>query len=87
MMDVLYEGWMILAALIPSIGLLFLFWVILKHFIEGDRRERAAIRQWEAEQDAAQAAVAPPTADTGDAPQESSKRADEGATGPVDPRG
>ncbi len=49
--DLLHEGWMILAALIPSIGLLFLFWVILKNFVEGDRRERAAIRRWEAEQD------------------------------------
>jgi hypothetical protein len=43
---------MVLAALLPSIGLLFLFWVILKHVIEGDRRERAALRRWEAEQDA-----------------------------------
>ncbi|AXH97176.1 hypothetical protein [Ornithinimicrobium avium] len=49
--ELLREGWMILAALIPSIGLLFLFWMILKHFVEGDRRERAAIRRWEAEQD------------------------------------
>ncbi|GAA1174572.1 hypothetical protein GCM10009584_14790 [Ornithinimicrobium humiphilum] len=56
--DLLHEGWMILAALIPSIGLLFLFWVILKHLIEGDRRERAAIRRWEAEQDAAERAAA-----------------------------
>ncbi len=52
-MGALHEGWMIVAALIPSIGLLFLFWVILKHLLEGDRRERAAIRRWEAEQDAA----------------------------------
>nr|WP_122261414.1 hypothetical protein [Ornithinimicrobium cerasi] len=43
---------MILAALLPSIGLLFLFWVILKHIVEGDRRERAALRRWEAERDA-----------------------------------
>ncbi|WP_431473495.1 hypothetical protein [Ornithinimicrobium sp. W1665] len=43
---------MVLAALIPSAGLLFLFWVILKHLVEGDRRERAALRRWEAEQDA-----------------------------------
>jgi hypothetical protein len=57
-MDVLHDGWMILAALIPSIGLLFLFWVIIKHLVEGDRRERAAIRRWEAEQDAARAARA-----------------------------
>lgn len=48
----LHDWWMVLAALLPSIGLLFLFWVILKHVIEGDRRERAALRRWEAEQDA-----------------------------------
>jgi hypothetical protein len=45
MSDVLYEGWMILAALLPSIGLLYLFFVIIKHMIEGDRRERAAQRE------------------------------------------
>ena len=45
--DLLHSGWMILAALLPSIGLLFLFWVILKHIVEGDRRERAALREWE----------------------------------------
>lgn len=43
--DLLHEGWMILAALLPSIGLLYLFFVIIKHMIEGDRRERAALRQ------------------------------------------
>ncbi|MGC5582825.1 hypothetical protein ACPYOC_00580 [Ornithinimicrobium sp. W1665] len=48
----LHDSWMVLAALIPSAGLLFLFWVILKHLVEGDRRERAALRRWEAEQDA-----------------------------------
>lgn len=45
MSGVLYEGWMILAALLPSIGLLYLFFVIIKHMVEGDRRERAAQRQ------------------------------------------
>ncbi|GAA5167026.1 hypothetical protein [Ornithinimicrobium tianjinense] len=50
-MGILYDGWMILAALLPSIGLLFLFWVILKHIVEGDRRERAALREWEAQRD------------------------------------
>ena len=43
--DLLHEGWMILAALLPSIGLLYLFFVIIKHMVEGDRRERAALRQ------------------------------------------
>ena len=53
----LHDWWMVLAALLPSIGLLFLFWVILKHVIEGDRRERAALRRWEAEQDAQERAA------------------------------
>lgn len=82
---VLYEGWMILAALIPSIGLLFLFWVILKHFLEGDRRERAAIRRWEEEQDAAKAAGAgSPTGE--DAPStELSERPGAAEKKPLDP--
>ena len=46
------EAWWFLSALIPSIGLLFLFWVILKHILEGDRRERAALRAAEQAQDA-----------------------------------
>lgn len=41
--------WPILAALIPSAGLLFLFFFILKRILEADRRERAAERKWEAE--------------------------------------
>ena len=55
MSSFLFDSWMVLAALIPSAGLLFLFWVILKHLVEGDRRERAALRRWEAEQDAKEA--------------------------------
>ncbi len=35
------------AALLPTIGMLYLFWVIMKHILEGDRRERAAQREWE----------------------------------------
>ncbi|ANS78848.1 hypothetical protein SGUI_1452 [Serinicoccus hydrothermalis] len=53
MSGLLYEGWMILAALLPSIGLLYLFYVVMKHVVEGDRRERAALRAAEqAERDA-----------------------------------
>lgn len=51
-MEVWDSTWPIVAALLPSIGLLYLFWVIMKHILEGDRRERAAQRLWEAEQDA-----------------------------------
>lgn len=52
MSELLHEGWMILAALLPSIGLLFLFFVIVKHMIEGDRRERAAQRELDQQESA-----------------------------------
>ncbi len=45
--------WPYIAALIPTVGLAYLFYVVMKHIIEGDRRERAAQREWEAEQAAA----------------------------------
>ncbi len=48
-MGPLEGAWGVLAALLPSLGLLYLFWVIMKHILEGDRRERAAQRLWEAE--------------------------------------
>jgi len=54
-MDLLQSTWGIVAALLPTIGLLYLFWVVMTHIIEGDRRERAAQRVWEAEEDAAAA--------------------------------
>ena len=84
-MGALYEGWMILAALIPSIGLLFLFWVILKHILEGDRRERAAIRRWEAEQDSAQRAAEAPKKHAGDAAEEFSDKRGKGTEAPGGP--
>ena len=40
-----------LVALIPSVGVLFLFVVVLKAMLEGDRRERAAQARLEREQD------------------------------------
>lgn len=42
---ILHQGWMVLAALLPSIGLLYLFFVIIRHIVEADRRERAALRE------------------------------------------
>ena len=57
-MGFLDSTWGIVAALLPSIGLLYLFWGIMKHILEGDRRERAAQRLWEAQQDAAAAVKA-----------------------------
>ena len=42
-----------LLALIPSIGVLFLFVVAIKAMLEGDRRERTAQARWDKEHDAA----------------------------------
>jgi hypothetical protein len=40
-----------LGALLPSAGVAFLFYLIIKAMLEGDRRERLAHSQWEAEQE------------------------------------
>jgi hypothetical protein len=43
--------WPYIAALIPSVGVGVLFWVVIKNMIEGDRKERLAHSQWEREQE------------------------------------
>lgn len=43
--------WPYIAALIPSVGIGVLFWIVIKNMLEGDRRERLAHSQWEAEQE------------------------------------
>lgn len=49
------SGWMpYAAALLPSIGVGYLFYVIIKNLLEGDRNERAAMARWEKEQDRSQ---------------------------------
>lgn len=45
------QVWPYIAALIPSAGVGFLFYVVMKNVIEGDRNERLAQARWEAEQD------------------------------------
>jgi len=45
------ELWLVLAALLPTAGVAFLFYVVIKAMIEGDRRERRAHSQWLAEHD------------------------------------
>ena len=40
--------WPYLAAIIPSVGVGILFYVVIKNMIEGDRKERLAHSQWEA---------------------------------------
>jgi len=46
--------WPYLAALLPTILVAILFYFLVKSMLEGDRRERLAQRQFEAEQDRAQ---------------------------------
>ena len=36
------------AALLPTIGILFLFYVVIRNVMEADRRERRAQAQWDA---------------------------------------
>lgn len=72
----LYDSWMILAALLPSIGLLFLFWVILKHIVEGDRRERAALREERAHREAETGKAAVSRSETGTPSEGPVKRPD-----------
>ncbi len=48
-MSVLHAAWPYIAALIPFLGGLFVFYVIMRHIVESDRRERIAQRKWEAE--------------------------------------
>ena len=51
MNDLFASVWPYVAALLPTVGILWLFIVMMKHIVEGDRRERAAVARWEAEQD------------------------------------
>jgi len=40
-----------LGALLPSAGVAFLFYVVIKAMLEGDRNERLAHSRWEADQE------------------------------------
>lgn len=41
-----------IVALVPTIGIATLFYFVMKNIIEGDRKERLAQAQWEAERKA-----------------------------------
>lgn len=47
MSDLVADWWPYVAALLPTIGLAYLFYVVMKHIVEADRRERFAQREWE----------------------------------------
>jgi hypothetical protein len=46
-----------LGALLPSAGVAFLFYVVIKAMLEGDRRERLAHSKWEADQESSNSSV------------------------------
>jgi hypothetical protein len=48
-----------LGALLPSAGVAFLFYVVIKAMLEGDRRERLAHSKWEADQESSAASAEP----------------------------
>ena len=45
------QAWAIVVAIVPSIGVGFLFYKVIRTIIESDRNERLAHSRWEAEQD------------------------------------
>lgn len=45
----IHDVWPYAAALIPFLGAAFIFYMIMKGVLEGDRRERVAQRKWDAE--------------------------------------
>lgn len=51
--------WPYLAALIPTVVVAIIFYFLIKAMLEGDRRERAAVAKWEAEQERQQARQTP----------------------------
>lgn len=51
--------WPAIQTLIPSVGLLLLFYFVMRHIMEGDRRERVAQAQWEREHELAKGTVGP----------------------------
>ena len=46
-----YSVLIALGALLPSAGVAFLFYLVMKAMLEGDRRERLAHTKWQAEQE------------------------------------
>ena len=49
-----------LGALLPSAGVAFLFYLVVKAMLEGDRSERLAHSRWEADQERSSASASQP---------------------------
>ncbi|HBO54791.1 hypothetical protein N5P18_10160 [Janibacter terrae] len=49
-MEFINEYWPYAAALLPTVGVAFLFYWIIRYMLEADRSERKALAKWNAEQ-------------------------------------
>lgn len=47
-MEFINEYWPYAAALLPTVGVAFLFYWIIRYMMEADRRERKALAEWKA---------------------------------------
>ena len=47
-MEFIAEYWPYAAALIPTVGVAFIFYWIIRYMIEADRNERKALARWNA---------------------------------------
>jgi hypothetical protein len=72
--------WPYLAAILPTILVAVLFYFLIKSMLEGDRRERLAQKQFEAEQDRS-ADAGERAAERATAPRPAARGGDDGATG------
>lgn len=50
-MEIISESWPYVAALLPTVGVAFLFYWIIRYMVEADRSERKALAKWNAEHD------------------------------------
>lgn len=48
-MQFIVDYWPYMAALLPTVGVAFLFYWIIRYMLEADRSERKAIARWNAE--------------------------------------
>lgn len=57
------QTWAIVIAILPSVGVGFLFYKVIRTIVESDRNERLAHSRWEAEQDARELKYSAPEGD------------------------
>ncbi|MBM6547167.1 hypothetical protein JNO54_13600 [Janibacter sp. YIM B02568] len=69
-----------LATLLPTVGVAFLFYWIIKYMIEADRRERKALAAWRKEHDKPAGAPEQPAENAENAPSGAAEGSEEKPT-------